>query len=287
MRGAEIDRLVLGCSGVKRNTGQHPGGIIVVPDTMDIFDFTPIQFPANDLNSVWMTTHFDFHSIENNLLKLDILGHDDPTMIKMLEDLSGIDALTIPPDDKGVMELFSGTTSLGVTPEQIGCKTGTLGVPEFGTRFVRQMLEETKPSTFSELIQISGLSHGTDVWLGNAQELIKNKTCELSDVIGCRDDIMVYLIYQGLKPSMAFSIMESVRRGRGLTPEFEAEMKAEGVPNWYIESCKKIKYMFPKAHAAAYVLMALRIAYFKVHHPILYYSAYFSIRASDFDLLER
>ncbi|WP_438317701.1 PolC-type DNA polymerase III [Sporosarcina sp. FA9] len=285
LRGAEIDRLVLGCSGVKRNTGQHPGGIIVVPDTMDIFDFTPIQFPANDLNSVWKTTHFDFHSIENNLLKLDILGHDDPTMIKMLEDLSGIDALTIPPDDKGVMELFSGTSSLGVTPEQIGCKTGTLGVPEFGTRFVRQMLEETKPSTFSELIQISGLSHGTDVWIGNAQELIKNKTCVLSDVIGCRDDIMVYLIYQGLKPSIAFSIMESVRRGRGLTPEFEAEMKAEGVPNWYIESCKKIKYMFPKAHAAAYVLMALRIAYFKVHHPILYYSAYFTIRASDFDLL--
>ncbi|MHA6258745.1 PolC-type DNA polymerase III [Sporosarcina sp. CAU 1771] len=284
-RGAEIDRLVQGCSGVKRNTGQHPGGIIVVPDTMDIFDFTPIQFPANDLESVWKTTHFDFHSIENNLLKLDILGHDDPTMIKMLEDLSGIDPLTIPPDDEGVMKLFSGTTSLGVTPEQIGCKTGTLGVPEFGTRFVRQMLEETKPSTFSELIQISGLSHGTDVWLGNAQELIKDKTCELSDVIGCRDDIMVYLIYQGLKPALAFSIMESVRRGRGLTPEYEAEMRANSVPNWYIESCKKIKYMFPKAHAAAYVLMALRIAYFKVHHPLFYYSAYFSIRASDFDLL--
>lgn len=285
LRGAEIDRLVLGCSGVKRSTGQHPGGIIVVPDTMDIFDFTPIQFPANDLSSVWKTTHFDFHSIENNLLKLDILGHDDPTMIKMLEDLSGIDPLTIPPDDEGVMKLFSGTESLGVTPEQIGCKTGTLGVPEFGTRFVRQMLEETKPSTFSELIQISGLSHGTDVWLGNAQELIKNKTCELSDVIGCRDDIMVYLIYQGLDPSTAFSIMEMVRKGRGLKPEFEAEMKAEGVPNWYIESCKKIKYMFPKAHAAAYVLMALRIAYFKVHHPILYYSAYFTVRATDFDLL--
>jgi len=285
LRGAEIDRLVIGCSGVKRNTGQHPGGIIVVPDTMDIFDFTPIQFPANDLESAWKTTHFDFHSIENNLLKLDILGHDDPTMIKMLEDLSGIDALSIPPDDEGVMKLFSGTESLGVTPEQIGCKTGTLGVPEFGTRFVRQMLEETKPSTFSELIQISGLSHGTDVWIGNAQELIKNKTCVLSDVIGCRDDIMVYLIYQGLKPSLAFSIMESVRRGRGLTPEFEAEMKAQNVPAWYIDSCKKIKYMFPKAHAAAYVLMALRIAYFKVHHPILYYATYFSVRASDFDLL--
>lgn len=284
LRGAEIDRLVIGCSGVKRNTGQHPGGIIVVPDTMDIFDFTPIQFPANDLESAWKTTHFDFHSIENNLLKLDILGHDDPTMIKMLEDLSGIDALTIPPDDEGVMKLFSGTESLGVTPEQIGCKTGTLGVPEFGTRFVRQMLEETKPSTFSELIQISGLSHGTDVWLGNAQELIKSKTCVLSDVIGCRDDIMVYLIYQGLKPSLAFSIMESVRRGRGLTPEFEEEMRAQSVPEWYIDSCKKIKYMFPKAHAAAYVLMALRIAYFKVHHPILYYATYFTVRASDFDL---
>lgn len=284
-RGAEIDRLVLGCSGVKRSTGQHPGGIIVVPDTKDIFDFTPIQFPANDLNSVWKTTHFDFHSIEDNLLKLDILGHDDPTMIKMLEDLSGIDPLTIPPDDEGVMKLFSGTESLGVTPEQIGCKTGTLGVPEFGTRFVRQMLEETKPKTFSELVQISGLSHGTDVWLGNAQELIKNKTCVLSDVIGCRDDIMVYLIYQGLKPATAFSIMESVRKGRGLSPEFEEAMRAENVPNWYIESCKKIKYMFPKAHAAAYVLMALRIAYFKVHHPILYYSAYFTIRAADHDLL--
>ncbi|PIC65599.1 PolC-type DNA polymerase III [Sporosarcina sp. P13] len=285
MRGAEIDRLVQGCSGVKRNTGQHPGGIIVVPDTMDIFDFTPIQFPADDIQSSWRTTHFDFHSIDNNLLKLDILGHDDPTMIKMLEDLSGIDAKTIPPDDAGVMALFSGTESLGVTEKQIDCKTGTLGVPEFGTRFVRQMLEETKPSTFSELIQISGLSHGTDVWLGNAQELIQNKTCQLSEVIGCRDDIMVYLIYQGLEPSLAFKIMESVRKGKGLTPEFEAEMKANKVPGWYIGSCKKIKYMFPKAHAAAYVLMALRIAYFKVHHPIMYYATYFTVRATDFDLM--
>jgi DNA polymerase-3 subunit alpha (Gram-positive type) len=284
IRGAEIDRLVQGCTGVKRSTGQHPGGIIVVPDYMDIFDFSPIQFPADAQDSEWKTTHFDFHSIHDNLLKLDILGHDDPTVIRMLQDLSGIDPKTIPIDDPEVMKIYSGTESLGVSQEQIGCKTGTLGIPEFGTRFVRQMLEETKPSTFSELVQISGLSHGTDVWLGNAQELIQNGTCQLSDVIGCRDDIMVYLIYQGLEPSLAFKIMESVRKGKGLTPEFEADMRTNGVPVWYIDSCKKIKYMFPKAHAAAYVLMAVRIAYFKVHFPILYYAAYFTVRASDFDL---
>ncbi|WKA53506.1 PolC-type DNA polymerase III [Planococcus shixiaomingii] len=284
IRGAEIDRLVQGCSGVKRSTGQHPGGIIVVPDYMDIYDFSPIQFPADAQDSEWKTTHFDFHSIHDNLLKLDILGHDDPTVIRMLQDLSGIDPKTIPTDDPEVMKIFSGTESLGVTEKQIGCKTGTFGIPEFGTRFVRQMLEETKPTTFSELVQISGLSHGTDVWLSNAQELIQNGTCQLSDVIGCRDDIMVYLIYQGLESSLAFKIMESVRKGKGLTPEMEEAMKKEGVPNWYIESCKKIKYMFPKAHAAAYVLMAVRIAYFKVHFPILYYAAYFTVRAEDFDV---
>ncbi|OLS37507.1 PolC-type DNA polymerase III [Alkalihalophilus pseudofirmus] len=284
MRGAEIDRLVSGCTGVKRTSGQHPGGIIVVPDYMDIYDFTPIQFPADDKTAEWKTTHFDFHSIHDNLLKLDILGHDDPTVIRMLQDLSGIDPKTIPTDDPEVMKIFSGPDVLGVTEDQILCKTGTLGIPEFGTRFVRQMLEETKPSTFSELVQISGLSHGTDVWLNNANELIYNGTCELKDVIGCRDDIMVYLIYKGLEPSLAFKIMEFVRKGKGLQPEWVEEMKKHDVPDWYIGSCTKIKYMFPKAHAAAYVLMAVRIAYFKVHHPILYYASYFTVRADDFDL---
>ncbi|PSL51226.1 DNA polymerase III catalytic subunit PolC type [Salsuginibacillus halophilus] len=284
LRGAEIDRLVSGCTGVKRTTGQHPGGIIVVPDDYDIHDFCPVQFPADDKTSEWKTTHFDFHSIHDNLLKLDILGHDDPTVIRMLQDLSGMDPKQIPVDDPEVMKIFEGPEVLGVTPDQILCKTGTYGIPEFGTRFVRQMLEETKPSTFSELVQISGLSHGADVWVGNAEELIRNGICELKDVIGCRDDIMVYLIYKGVEHSLAFKIMEYVRKGRGLADEWIEEMKNNGVPDWYIESCLKIKYMFPKAHAAAYVLMAVRIAYFKVHEPIMFYAAYFTVRADDFDL---
>ena len=281
---AERERIAKGIEGVKRTTGQHPGGIIVIPHYKDVFDFTPIQYPADATGSEWRTTHFDFHSIHDNVLKLDILGHDDPTMIRMLQDLSGIDPISIPAVDTEVMKIFQGTEVLGVTPEQIGSETGTLGIPEFGTAFVRGMLSETRPSTFAELLQISGLSHGTDVWLGNAQDLINQNIVPLSEVIGCRDDIMVVLMQQGLEDSVAFKIMESVRKGRGLSDEWLAEMRAHNVPEWYIDSCLKIKYMFPKAHAAAYVLMALRVAYFKVYYPMYYYCAYFSVRAKDFDL---
>lgn len=283
-RQAEIKRLAQGCTGVKRTTGQHPGGIIVIPDDKDIYDFTPVQFPADDQQSEWRTTHFDFHSIHDNLLKLDILGHDDPTMIRMLQDLSGVNPDDIPTDDPEVMKLFNGTDVLGVTEKQIMSKTGTLGIPEFGTRFVRQMLEDTRPTTFAELVRISGLSHGTDVWLNNAQELIHQKKAVLAEVISTRDDIMVYLIHKGLEPSRAFQIMEKVRKGKGLTDEETEYMRKFDVPDWYIWSCLQIKYMFPKAHAVAYVLMAVRIAYFKVHYPIFFYASYFTVRADDFDV---
>lgn len=283
-RRCEMERMALGCTGVKRTTGQHPGGIIVVPHDRDIYEFTAIQRPANDVNTPIITTHFEYHSIDHNLLKLDILGHDDPTMIRMLEDLTGIDAKTIKLDDPSVMALFHGTEVLKIKPEDIGgIQLGSLGIPEFGTDFVMQMLMDTKPKSFSDLVRISGLSHGTDVWLGNAQTLIQEGKAEISTAICTRDDIMTYLINQGIDKGESFDIMESVRKGKGLRkPEWEPLMLEHGVPEWYIWSCKKIKYMFPKAHAAAYVMMAWRIAYFKVFYPLAYYTAYFSIRASAF-----
>ncbi|MCH5186273.1 MAG: PolC-type DNA polymerase III, partial [Oscillospiraceae bacterium] len=282
IKGAHMRWLAQGCVGVKRTTGQHPGGIIVVPHKNNIHEFCPVQHPADSPDSDIVTTHFDYHSIDQNLLKLDELGHDDPTVIKMLSDLTGLDPRTIPLDDEDTMSLFTSTKALNLQGD-IGSTVGTYGVPEFGTKFVRQMLLDTKPHTFSELVRISGLSHGTDVWLNNAQDLIRSGTATLSKAICTRDDIMIYLIYMGVEAGHAFKIMESVRKGKGLTSEDETAMKAAGVPDWYIASCKKIKYMFPKAHAVAYLTMAFRIAYFKVHHPEEFYIAYFSVRADDFD----
>ena len=283
VNSAEILRESTGCTGIKRTTGQHPGGIIVVPTGNEIYEFCPVQHPADDPNSNIITTHFDYHSIDQNLLKLDILGHDDPTMIRMLQDLTGIDPKTIPLDDKETMSIFGSTEALGVNREQIHSEVGTFGVPEFGTKFVRGMLVDTKPTKFEELLRISGLSHGTDVWLNNAQTLINDGTIKLEEAICTRDDIMIYLIKQGLPPKPSFKIMESVRKGKGLTEEQEAMMREYNVPDWYISSCKKIKYMFPKAHAAAYVTMAFRIAWFKVHVPRAYYTAFYSVRADGFD----
>ena len=276
---SEIARIAKGCTGVKRTTGQHPGGIIVVPEGREIYEFCPVQKPADNSDIDIITTHFDYHKIDHNLLKLDILGHLDPTMIRHLQDLTGINPTKIRLDDKETMSIFSSTEALGVKPEDIGSKVGTFGVPEFGTKFVRDMLVDTKPKTFEELIRISGLSHGTDVWLNNAQDLVNNKTATLSEAICTRDDIMIYLMNKGVEAELAFTIMESVRKGKGLKPEWEEAMKENNVPEWYILSCKKIKYMFPKAHAAAYVTNAFRIAWFKVHQPAAYYTAFFSVRS--------
>ena len=285
---AEIARISVGCTGIKRTTGQHPGGIIVVPKGREIYEFTPVQHPADDPNSDIITTHFDYHSIDANLLKLDILGHDDPTVIRMLQDITGIAPTEIPLDDKETMSIFNSTTALGVTPEQINSEVGTFGIPEYGTKFARGMLLDTHPTTFDELIRLSGLSHGTDVWLGNAQTLIEQGVVTLKEAICCRDDIMVYLMKKGVPPDKAFKIMETVRKGKALKdPEkwngFKEIMKQYDIPDWYVKSCEKIKYMFPKAHAAAYVTNAFRIAWFKVHIPLAYYAAYYTIRAKAFD----
>ena len=289
MRNANIEWLAIGCTGVKRTTGQHPGGIVVIPDYKSCFDFTPFQFPAEDPTSAWRTTHFDYHSIEECVLKLDILGHSDPTQLRLIGLQSGTDVLKVPLDDKDTMSIFTSTDVLGVTKEQIMCNTGTLGIPEFGTPFTIQLVEDTKPTTFAELIKISGLSHGTDVWLGNAQELIKNNVVPFSETIGCRDDIMVYLMYHGVKPIKAFKIMEFVRKGKATKdPETWKEhvktMEEANIPDWFIESCHKIKYMFPKAHAAAYVISAFRIAWYKVHMPVYFYASWLSSKATDVEI---
>ncbi len=283
VNNAEISRLVAGCTGVKRTTGQHPGGQMVVPKGYSIYQFCPVQHPANDTETDIITTHFDYHQLHGRLLKLDILGHDDPTMIRMLEDLTGVKATDIPLDDKKVMSLFLSTEALEVTPEEINSPVGSYGIPEYGTNFVRQMLVDTKPQSFSDLVRISGLSHGTDVWNNNAKDLIGSKTATISECICCRDDIMTYLIHRGMESLRSFKIMESVRKGKGLKPEDEAAMREANVPEWYIASCKKIKYLFPKAHAAAYVTMSLRVAYYKVYYKEAYYAAFYTVRADGFD----
>ena len=280
---AEVLRLARGCEGVKRTTGQHPGGMVVIPQNREVYDFCPVQHPADDRNSDIITTHFDYHKMESNLLKLDMLGHDDPSMIRMLEDLTGVDARKIPLDDPDTMSLFTTSEKLGFTGDPILGPTGAVAIPEFGTSFVRGMLEDTRPDQFDVLVRLSGFSHGTDVWLGNAKDLITSGTAKVSEAIGCRDDIMLFLISKGFQDTRAFKIMEAVRKGKGLPEGAEEEMKERGVPQWYIDSCKKIAYLFPKAHAVAYVMMAFRIAWFKVHRPLAFYAAYFSIRAKAFD----
>ena len=289
MRSAEVERLANGCTGVKRTTGQHPGGIVVIPGYMDVFDFTPFQYPADDINSAWRTTHFDYHAIDQDVLKLDILGHSGPTKLRLVQDITGDDITKVPLDDKETMGIFLSPKPLGVTKDKIMNETGTLGIPEFGTPFTLQLVKETKPKTFAELVKISGLSHGTDVWNGNAKDLIDNGIVPFSEVIGCRDDIMVYLMYHGLKPIDAFKIMEFVRKGKASKdPETWSKyvkiMREAEIEDWFIESCAKIKYMFPKAHAVAYVINAFRLAYYKVHKPEVYYAAQFSVEYDDFDI---
>ncbi len=289
MRNAEIERLAQGCTGIKRTTGQHPGGIVVIPQYMDVFDFTPFQYPADDATSPWRTTHFDYHAIDQDVLKLDILGHSGPTKLRLIQNITGDDVTKIPMDDKETMKIFLSPEPLGVTKDQIMNDTGTLGIPEFGTPFTLQMVRDTKPKTFAELVKISGLSHGTDVWNGNAKDLIDSGTVPFSDVIGCRDDIMVYLMYKGMAPFKAFKIMEFVRKGKAKKipdqwNEYVKDMKEAGIEDWYIESCYKIQYMFPKAHAVAYVINAMRLAYYKVHKPSVYYAAQFSVEYDDFDI---
>ena len=280
----KIAYLASGCVGVKRTTGQHPGGIVVVPDEFEVYDFTPVQYPADDIDAAWKTTHFDFHSIHDTILKLDLLGHVDPMALKMMSQLSGVDIHDIPMNDPAVLSLFNSSKALNMKHDYLANKTGAMGIPEFGTENSRRILEMTLPNKFSDLVIISGLSHGTDVWAGNAEKLIQEGKATLREVIGCRDDIMTFLIGKGLPPNISFAIMEDVRKGRGLKPEYVEIMKAHKIPQWYLDSCNLIKYMFPKGHAVAYVTQAVRVGYYKIYYPLEFYATFFSVRCDHYDI---